>query len=92
MTSSNPAGPTTTYTITFGGTLAGVDVTQIASINVTAPVTLSTAIATTVGGTGGTTVNNGATLQVVPGLNLMEPLTLNNNGARELRRAAVRST
>ena len=28
----------------------------------------------------GTVVNNGATLQVVPGLNITEPLILNNNG------------
>src|SRR5262249_55409664 len=50
VTSSNPAGPTTTYTVTFGGTLAGADVTQISAINVTAPVTVSTAIATPVNG------------------------------------------
>jgi fibronectin-binding autotransporter adhesin len=80
VTSSNPAGPATVYTVTFGGNLAGVDVTQIASINFTAPAAASGAITTTVAGGGGTVVNNGATLQVVPGLNVLEPLTLNNNG------------
>lgn len=80
VSSSNPAGPATVYTVTFGGNLAGIDVTQIASINFTAPAAASGAITTTVVGGGGTVVNNGATLQVVPGLNVTEPLTLNNNG------------
>ncbi len=80
VSSSNPAGPATIYTITFGGLLSGIDVTQIASINVTAPVTNNVAIATPVVSNGGTIVNNPASLQVVPGLSPTEPLTLNNNG------------
>jgi fibronectin-binding autotransporter adhesin len=80
VTSSNPAGPSTVYTVSFGGLLSGVDVTQIASITPTAPVTVSSAIATTVTGTGGTFVSNGAALQVVPGLSVTEPLAINNNG------------
>ena len=80
VTSSNPAGPTTTYTITFGGTLEGVDVTPV-TVAVAGNVTLSTAVATPVGGSGFTTVAfNAATLQVVGGLNMTEPLDLGSNG------------
>ena len=79
VASSNPAGPTTTYTLTFNGALAGVNVGQV-TVAPTAPVTVSTAPATTVAGTGGTTVNSGATLQVEPGLNLLEHLRVNGTG------------
>src|SRR5439155_1036261 len=51
VTTSNPAGPTTTYTLTFGGPLAGFN-QGLVTVTATAPVIVSTAPATTVTGTG----------------------------------------
>ncbi|MGD9748656.1 MAG: autotransporter-associated beta strand repeat-containing protein, partial [Verrucomicrobiales bacterium] len=71
-------GNITTYTVTFGGPLAGADVAALVVTPTT--VTLSTAVTETVKGSGTTTVNSGFTLEIEPGLTLSEPLTLNGVG------------
>jgi large repetitive protein len=68
------------YTLTFGGTLAGVNVPQVTGTGFGgATVTASTV---SDGGGLGTVVASGATLQVQGGINVStEPLTLSGNGA-----------
>ncbi len=73
------------YDVTFGGALSGINVPQLTATAGGAPVpTISPAPSTLTQGAGGTTVNGGTTLQIIPGVSSLEPLTLNGNGLGNL--------
>ena len=88
--SASTSGANTTYTLTFGGALAGF-AQNLVVLALTAPVTQVTAPATTVAGTGGTTVASGAALQILgSGLTINEALTLSGVGFNNIPTGALR--
>lgn len=76
------SGSPGSYTVSFGGGLSGVDVSQFTLA--AAGGAIVSAVTTVTNGGGNTVVNAGATLQLIPGLNVLEPLSLNGNGLGNL--------
>ena len=66
------------YTVAFTG-LSGVDVSQISAVTVSGGASIVSAPATITNGSGNTVVNGG-TLQLIPGLNVTEPLNIQGAG------------
>lgn len=78
VTSSNPGSPGTTYDVTFGGALAGVDVAQITAVTPT-NASVTPAIST-IATAAGHTIVNGGTLTANSGLAILEPIFLSGTG------------
>ena len=88
VTSSNAAGPSTVYTVTFGGQLAGFDQAAM-TINVAGAVTVNSALTTTLNSSS-VTVNAGGVLEIGSGLAIAKGLVLNGLGINGLPTGALR--
>lgn len=78
VVSTTPGSPGTTYEVTFGGALAGIDVAQISAVTAT-NASVSPGIST-VSTAAGHTIVNGGTLTANSGLAILEPIFLSGAG------------